>query len=103
MQWPLSGDKMTFSNDEIYIVVECYDHDATHRVVVAHASTVHKVYLFFYVGLHPEISFGDTLLVNLSDEEFYVCRGNGKLTFKITPLIFPGTLLFELLSERLNA
>jgi len=94
---------MIRSNDEIFIVVECLAYDATHRIVTAHSSAIHKNYLFLYVGLHPEIDFGDTLLANLANEEFYVCRGNGKLTFKITPLIFPGTLLFELLSERLNA
>lgn len=83
------------------IVVECYNHDASHRVLEVYSQET-RSYFFFYVSMFPQIDFGDIILMNPAEDKFYVLRGNSKLTYKITPLAFPDTLLMELISERMN-
>ena len=90
------------TNDVIKgIVIECYDHDS-HRVVVAQTNDAPGEYSFFYIPQTPEVNFGDIIQLNPAEGEFYVYRGNGRLTFKINPTAFPGGLLWELISERLS-
>lgn len=83
------------------IVIECYDHDANHRVLVIQSSDDPdaKAYHFLYIPIHPDVSFGDRILMDISKSKFYVDRGNPKLPFKLTTLTFPGDLLMELISE----
>lgn len=86
---------------QIGIVIECYDHDISHRIVVVR-SVDKKVYYFFYIPITPQVAFGDKFLMNFTKDQYYVSRGNSRLTYKITPLVFPGTLLLELITERMN-
>lgn len=92
----------TDDKNEIGMVVECYDHDASHRILIVQVDDSPEMYQFFYTSKTPEIDFGDIIQMNFVEEKFYVRRGNSKLIFKITPLVFPGTLLMELIIERMN-
>lgn len=85
----------------IGIVVECYNPDPSHQVIVVRSQKA-KNHFFFYAHRTPAVGFGDKIQMNFQEDKFYVRRGNSKLTYKITPLTFPGTLLLELLSERLS-
>lgn len=87
--------------NQIGIVVECFNPDPQHRVVVVQLCES-KSYFFFYVSEHPAVEFGDTLLMNFYSEKYKICRGNGRLTYSIHPLTFPGDLLLELISERMT-
>lgn len=84
------------------VVVEVYDHDASHRILVVQSNDSPNVYQFFYISKTPEVNFGDIIQMNFADDKFHVCRGNSKLSYKITPLVFPGSLLMELITERMN-
>lgn len=83
-------------------VIECYDHDESHRVLTVISNDVPKEYHFFYVPKTPSISFGDIVQMNFQESKFYVFRGISRLSYKITPQNFPGTLLLELIQERMN-
>ena len=89
------------NTNQIGIVIESYNHDALHRVVIVQLCEG-KNYFFFYVPEHPTIEFGDILLMNFYTEKHKLRRGNDRLTYSIHPLVFPGTLLLELISERMN-
>lgn len=91
----------TNSKYEVGIVVEIYDHDSTHRIMTVRSKDVLNHH-FFYLGMTPIIDFGDEVEMNFEKEEYSVCRGNSKLTYKINLLPFPGSLLWELISERMN-
>lgn len=84
------------------IVVESYNHDPLHRVVTVCLQDNIKSYFFFFVPEVPAVELGDIFLMNFYADKYYIRRGNDRLTFKITPTIFPGDLLLELISERLN-
>lgn len=92
----------TDDKNQIGIVVECYDHDAQHRILVVQSNDSPKLYQFFYISQSPQVDFGDTIQMNFEREKFHLRRGNSKLTYSITPLIFPGSLLMELITERMN-
>lgn len=87
----------------IGFVTDCYDHDEKHRVLEVQSNDQPgaKVYHFFFIPRVPEVDFGDRIQMNFDKGEFYVYRGNSRLTFKINPEAFPGTLLIELMQQRL--
>ncbi|KKK62396.1 hypothetical protein LCGC14_3004750 [marine sediment metagenome] len=86
----------------ISIVVESYSHNC-HQIVIANSPIgSHHNYFFFYFPPHPDINFGDILLMDSGQDNFKVHYGNPLLTYKISPQPFPATLLLELISERLN-
>ena len=57
---------------------------------------------FFYLPPSPDVSLGDIILMNFNPQAFFIHHGNPHLTYKITPLVFPDTLLYELISERIT-
>ena len=57
---------------------------------------------FLYLPARPDVSFGDTLLMNFNPQKFFIHHGNPNLTYKITPPVFPDTLLYELIMERVG-
>lgn len=87
--------------NQLGIVVEVYDHDALHRILVVRSQELPN-YHFFYILKYPPVDFGDTIQMNFPDSKFHVRRGNSRLIYKITPLAFPSTLLWELITERIN-
>jgi hypothetical protein len=96
---------MLNSENKKGIVIECYDHDESHRVLVIQSSDEPwaKEYHFFYIPKTPEVNFGDIVQMNFANSKFYVYRGSSRLSYKITPSPFPGSLLWELISEKLNS
>ena len=82
------------------IVIEAYDHDRN-QVVTAYGPTPGH-YQFFYLPPHPAINFGDTILMNFNNQKLFVHHGNPHLTYRISPIVFPGTLLYELITERIQ-
>lgn len=84
----------------IGIVIESYTH-GENQVVVVHCPDA-KIHRFFYLPKHPDINFGDFLLMNFHTDRFRVSYGSPHLTYRIFPLVFPGTLLWELILERTN-
>lgn len=84
----------------IGIVVESYTH-GENQVVVARCPDI-KMHHFFFLPKHPDINLGDVLLMNFDTDKFWVSYGNPHLTYRIFPCIFPGTLLLELIVERMN-
>jgi len=94
---------MTTNEATIGFVVESYRHDQ-HQIVVANSPVGdHPNLFFFYFPKHPDINFGDTILMDFGQDEFRIHYGNPRLTYRISPQPFPGTLLLELISERLNS
>ena len=87
---------------QIGIVINCYDHDGLHRILEVLTNDSPEVYIFFFISTTPHVDFGDKIQMNFAKDKYFVCRGNSRLTYRITPLEFPGTLLFELISERMN-
>lgn len=85
-------------------VIECYDLDTSHRVMVVQSSDepMAKEYHFFYIPKTPQVDFGDIIQMNFAKNKFYLYRGNSRLSYRIIPSPFPGSLLWELISERLN-
>lgn len=83
-------------------VIDCYDHDESHRVLEVISNDCPKAYHFFFLPKTPDISFGDIVQMNFGESKFYVYRGNSRLRYRISPKQFPGTLLLELIQERLN-
>ena len=57
---------------------------------------------FFYLPPRPDVSFGDTIQMNFNPQRIFIHHGNPHLTYKITPLVFPETLLYELLMDRVS-
>ena len=57
---------------------------------------------FFYLPARPDVSFGDTILMNFNPQRILIHHGNPLLTYKITPIVFPETLLWELIIERIS-
>lgn len=84
------------------VVIESYNHDPLHRIVTVCLQENIKSYFFFFVPEVPTVELGDILHMNFYTDKYSVCRGNDQLTYKITPCIFPGDLLLELISERLS-
>ncbi len=84
------------------VVIESYNHDRLHRVVTVCLQDCIKSYFFFYVPEAPAVELGDIFLMNFYADKYSIRRGNDRLTFKITPTVFPGDLLMELISERLS-
>lgn len=85
-------------------VIECYDHNATHRVLEVQSNDEPgaKAFHFFYIPKNPEVSFGDIVQMNFAESKFYLYRGNSRLSFRIMPSPFPGSLLWELIHTRMN-
>jgi hypothetical protein len=83
-------------------VTECYDHDDSHRIVEVIANDCPKDYRFFYVPKTPDICFGDIVQMNFEAGEFFLFRGNSRFRYRINPEQFPGTLLLELIQQRIN-
>lgn len=83
------------------IVVEAYNHDESHRILTVRLCEF-KCHFFFYVKRDLGISFGDTIKINLPKEKFAVIRKPVEQSFEFECLPFPGTLLLELISERIN-
>ena len=57
---------------------------------------------FFYLPPRPDVSFGDTILMNSNPQRIFIHHGNPHLTYKTTPIVFPETLLWELIMERIS-
>lgn len=95
---------ITDDKNQVGFVIECYDHDALHRVLVVQSNDEPgaKEFQFFYIPKSPQVDFGDTIQMNFAEENFFVSRGNSKLTYRIHPCVFPNTLLLELIAERMN-
>lgn len=93
---------ITDDKNQIGVVIECYDHNATHCVLEVQSNDLPKEFHYFYIPKTPEVNFGDTVQMNFAENKFYVYRGNSRLTFKIIPSTFPGSLLWELITERIN-
>jgi len=91
----------TDDKNQIGIVVECYDHNASHRILVVR-SRENKDHHFFYIPTTHQVDFGDTIQMNFTENKFYVYRGNSRLSYRIIPHPFPGSLLWELILEHLN-
>ena len=91
---------MKTDETQIGIVVESYAY-GENQVVIARSPDT-KIYHFFYLPSHPDINFGDTLIMIFNIERFYLSRGNPHLTYRLFPLVFPGTLLWELIFDRMN-
>ena len=82
------------------IVIESYAH-GENQVVVARESEL-KMHHFLFLPKRPVVDFGDTLLMDFYAEKYWVHHGNPRLTYRIFPLEFPGTLLWELLFDKMN-
>jgi len=92
----------TDDKNQVGIVVECYNHDKTHQVLVVRLKGDTRNHHFLFIPDTPAIDFGDTIHLNPAEGNYSVCRGNSKLTYKIIPQVFPGTLLMEVVQEYLN-
>ena len=88
--------------NQIGIVIHCYDHNTTHCVLEVMSNDVPKEVHFFYIGKTPQVNFGDRVQMNFAENKFYIFRGNSRLSFRIIPSPFPGGLLWELISDRMN-
>ena len=84
------------------IVINCYDHDAEHRILTVLSNDLPLIRHFFFIPTTPQVDFGDIVQMNFAEEKYYVYRGNSRLSYKIIPLTFPGSLLIELINEHLN-
>lgn len=91
----------TDDKNQTGIVVEAYDHDSRHRILVVRSRET-KTHHFFYISKITPVDFGDTIQMNFPENKFHIHRGNSKLTYSIFPLTFPGSLLWELITERMN-
>ena len=83
-------------------VTECYDHNVSHRILEVISNDSPKAYHFFYIPKTPDINFGDIVQMNFEKQQFYLYKGNSRLSYRILPQVFPGTLLLELIQERMN-
>jgi len=92
----------TDDNNIIGHVTECYNHDESHRVLEVISNDSPKEYHFFYIHKTPDIEFGDIIQMNFEKQQFYLYKGNSRLSYRIIPQPFPGTLLMELIQEKMN-
>lgn len=92
---------MITDETQMGIVVEVYTHGENQVVTVCSPDDI-KVHYFFFLPEHPVVNFGDTLLMIFNADRFYLSRGNPHLTYRLFPHTFPGTLLWELILERVN-
>jgi hypothetical protein len=92
----------TDDNNIIGHVTECYNHDENHCVLTVIVNDNPWSYHFFYIPKTPDVNFGDIIQMNFEKQQFYVFKGNSRLSYKISPQVFPGTLLVELIQERMN-
>lgn len=83
-------------------VTECYDYDESHRIMEVISNDCPKAYHFFYIPKTPDICFGDIVQMNFEKQQFHLYRGNSRLSYRILPQTFPGTLLLELIQEKMN-
>ena len=86
---------------QIGIVVDCYDHSESHRILVVRSRETSDRH-FFYIPRDPDVSFGEIIEMNFTKNKLHVYRGNSRLSYLITPTIFPGSLLWELIQEQFN-
>jgi hypothetical protein len=84
----------------IGIVVESYVHNEN-QVVVARSSDL-ETHHFFFLPKHPDVNFGDVLLMNFKTDRYWVHHGNPYLSYRIFPREFPGTLLWELIQAQME-
>lgn len=91
---------MKTDEPQIGIVIESYLH-GENQVVIAQDSELQMQH-FFFLPKHPDVNFGDTILMNFYIEKYWVHHGNPRLTYRVFPLEFPGTLLWELLFDKMN-
>ena len=91
---------MKTDESQIAIVTESYDHGENQVVVACDPdNTMHH---FFYLPKHPAVNFGDTLLMNLHTDKYWIHHGNLHPLYRIFPLTFPGTLLWELIQAQMT-
>ena len=91
---------MKTDESQIAFVTESYDH-GENQVVVARDPNI-VMHHFFYLPKYPTINFGDTLLMNLRTDKYWIHHGNPRLSYRIFPLSFPGTLLWELIQAQMT-
>jgi len=88
----------------IGIVVEVFNHDKAHLIIVVRAYNA-KSHCFFYIKNNPEVELGDVIQIKLSGDKIFVIRRISDRPFKrfeLKLLTWPGTLLMETMSERLG-
>ena len=81
-------------------VIESYTHDK-HQVVIAREPVIKMLHLL-YLPRHPDINFGDTIIIDFKTDQYWVHHGNPHLTYRIFSIAFPGTLLLELILDQMN-
>jgi len=84
----------------IGIVIESYLR-GENQVVTVYCNEM-RIRHYFFLPKHPDVNFGDTFLMNFHTEKYWIHYGNPHLTYRIFPLEFPGTLLWELISDIMN-
>jgi hypothetical protein len=82
------------------IVVESYSH-GENQIVIALSRSI-AMHHFLFLPKHPDVNFGDVLLMNPHSDKYWVYHGNPHLTYRIFPHPFPGTLLLELIQAQIN-
>lgn len=86
------------------VVVEAYNHDKDHLIIVARAHNA-KSHFFFYIKSTPAVETADILLLKYPEDKVFIIRRISTQPFKrfeINLLTWPGTLLAEVMSERIN-
>ena len=91
---------MKTDESQIAIVTESYD-QGENQVVVARDPDI-VMHHFFFLPQHPAVNFGDTLIMKLHTDKYWIHHGNPRLSYRIFPLPFPGTLLWELIQTQMN-
>jgi len=86
------------------IVIESYDRGENQMVITdsPDPGIGKHHFFFFFLPQHPVINFGDTILMNIQADKYWIHHGNSHLTYRIFPLVFPGTLLLELILDRID-
>ncbi len=82
------------------VVVESYSHDQN-QIVVARSPNV-AMHHFLYLPKYPDVGFGDTLLMDIEADKYWIHHGNPHLTYRLFPHPFPGTLLWEIIQTQMN-
>lgn len=80
-------------------VVECFHQDA-HQVIVANIPCLRtgvNAQFFLYASIHPNINFGDTIILTEDTTKIILYRGNPRLSYNIHLDEFPLDLLQTLL------
>lgn len=93
---------MEMNNDEITtgIVIDSYSHGENQVVTVRDSEL--EMRHFFYLPKYPDVSFGDTILLSLHSDKYWVHHGNPHLTYRLFPIAFPGTLLLEIIQAQME-